>query len=76
MTSSTKKRAHITAVNLGSETMELSEACDKLADLIVKERGTMLQPGYLIQFFVDALEEGDTPAMALALAKGEAGYST
>ena len=74
MSISRKKRAHITQVHMGEEVMELSEACDKLAELIVQERKSVLQPGYLIQFFVDGIEQGETPAMALALAKKEAAY--
>lgn len=75
MTISTKKRSHALAFNMEEKTMLLSEACDKIAELIVQEQKTMMLPGYLIQFFIDSLDQGETPSMALALAKKEFGLT-
>lgn len=50
-------------------TMELPDACDELAQLIIDD--ALAMPGYAIQFFMEHIENGETPAMALALVKHE-----
>ena len=53
-----------------SKEMEFSEACDKLAEIIqANERGYIEVYGMMIASFVCACEEGETPRMALAIAK-------
>lgn len=52
-----------------AQTIELHEACDELAQLIRDDEFFM--PGYAIQFFMAHVDEGETPAMALALTKNE-----
>ena len=49
--------------------MELSDACDELANLIKKDRILRNRGGGPIQFFYVYLKDGETPAMALALVK-------
>lgn len=53
-----------------SEEMEFSEACDKLAELIQANKlGYTESYGLMISTFVNACENGETPRMALVLAK-------
>ena len=49
--------------------MDLSDACDKLAELMENDEYKKESKGAPIQFFHDYLEAGETPAMALALVK-------
>ncbi len=49
--------------------MELSEACDKLATLMREDNFLRIREGLPIQFFHEHLQQGETPAMALALVK-------
>ena len=49
--------------------MELSEACDKLAELMESDEWAREHKGAPIQLFHDYLKDGETPAMALALVK-------
>jgi len=49
--------------------MELSEACDKLAEMLKNDPILRIRGGGPIQFFHDYLNAGETPAMALALVK-------
>lgn len=49
--------------------MELSEACDKLAKLIEEDPVLRVRSGTSIEMFIISLNDGETPAMALAMVK-------
>jgi len=50
--------------------MEFSEACEKVVKIIQKDEEVFIETyTLLLQNFITALEDDETPAMALALAK-------
>lgn len=54
---------------LDKQTLELSEACDRLGELMKNDPILRTRDGGPIQFFHEHLVSGETPAMALALVK-------
>lgn len=49
--------------------MELSDAFDEIAKIILKTKYQMINPGWPIMVFCGYLKDAETPGMALALVK-------
>ena len=60
---------YIRARWLEDEVLELSEACNKLAELMENDEWAREHKGEPVHLFHDHLVDGETPAMALALVK-------
>ena len=52
--------------------MDMSDACDQLAETILSEKFLLVHPGWSIQRFCCLIEGGETPKMALSIVKKEA----
>ena len=49
--------------------MEMNEACDKLVEFMEEQEHRLVSPGWPIEMFCSHILKGETPRMALALAK-------
>lgn len=55
--------------------MEFHEACEKLGQMIASCEFKRSSYGYPIEHFIELINDGETPAMALAIVRDEGGYT-